>query len=41
MLKKIYEELKMIRVELQAIHYAIVNKNDAEMVGRKVRETID
>ncbi len=39
--KKIYEELKAIRKELYAIHYAIVNKNDAETVAHKVQAKID
>lgn len=41
MIQKIYEELKAIRKELHAIHYAIVNKNDAETVGRKVQAKIE
>ena len=41
MVRKIYEELKAIRKELQAIHYAVVNKNDAETIGRKVQEKIE
>ena len=41
MVKEICEELKEIRKELYAIHYAIVNKNDAETVARKVQAKID
>lgn len=40
MLRKIYEELKMIRVELQAIRNSVELKKDAETIGHQVQERL-
>lgn len=40
MLRKIYEELKMIRLELQAIRNGMEPKADIEIIGRQAQERL-